>query len=862
LKPDGTVVTVGPEAVQELTLPILRLAPIYTDYKQKHVTVPSLRPGDILETESATIGESAIAPNEFWMLHDFQKTAIVTDEQLEVDVPAERSVKVKSKPGIEPKISEQNGRRIYLWSSSHLVREEQSTDTEQKKKKKKKPEDQLPDVQLTSFRSWEQVGRWYQGLEKDQRMPTAPVRAKADELTKGLQTTLEKIQAIYEYTSKNFRYVSLSLGLGRYQPHSAEEVLRNQYGDCKDKNTLLEALLEAEGIHAAAVLMNAYRKLDADVPSPSQLNHVITMVPLGKDEIWMDTTAEVAPFRLVPYPLRHKQALLVSPDGAAGLVETPADPALPNMELLEIDGAVDAGGTLNAKIGYELRGDSELVIRRIFRSVASAQWQQIVENMSAAEGLGKDVTEVRVSDTEAIRQPFTFSYRVSKPGYLDWTKQKIDFKLPLTIMSMISVDPDDQDNREPTKLGASNSRTYKLRLDLPSKYTVRVPVPVSVKRDYGAYDAKYQLNGAALTAERTLSMQIQELPPDRIQDYIAFRRAVMADVAQVVSLETSVAVSDAVPEGMKTADLIKNGAAETRNGNYKLAITLLKRAVEAEPKDRNAWNDLGLSYFGARQDDLAISAFQKQIEIDPYHQYAYNNLGRVYLRQRKYDEAIKWFRKQIEVVPLDKYAHANLGYALVDSHKWQDAIPELQQAASLTPNNAGTQIWLGEAYLKLGQEEKAMLAFDAAVKISPTAGVWNDVAYQLALGHSHLNLARNYAESAVSTTEASLRTLTLDQITAKNVGGTSALGNSWDTLGWIAFQENDVEKAHKYVLAAWELNQNAEEADHLAQICKKTGDQEGAARYYGLAKCAKAVRRNQTQPGRTCRQREESAASD
>ena len=69
--------------------------------------------------------------------------------------------------------------------------------------------------------------------------------AKAEELTRGKKSDLEKLQAIYDYVAKNFRYVSLSFGLGRYQPHSASEVLANQYGDCKDKHTLLAALADA-----------------------------------------------------------------------------------------------------------------------------------------------------------------------------------------------------------------------------------------------------------------------------------------------------------------------------------------------------------------------------------------------------------------------------------------------------------------------------------------------------------------------------------------------------------------------------------------------------------------------------------------
>src|SRR5208337_678474 len=161
---------------------------------------------------------------------------------------------------------------------------------------------------------------------------------------KGLTTDLEKSETLYDFVAKNFRYVSLSLGAGRYQPHAAADVLHNQYGDCKDKHTLLASMLEAEGFHADSVLINSSRKLDPDVPSPSQFDHVITMLPMKMtkgnetEEVWMDTTAEVAPFRLLAFTLRKKQALVIPPaeppsSVAPHLEETPADTPMPDTEV-------------------------------------------------------------------------------------------------------------------------------------------------------------------------------------------------------------------------------------------------------------------------------------------------------------------------------------------------------------------------------------------------------------------------------------------------------------------------------------------------------------------------------------------------
>jgi tetratricopeptide (TPR) repeat protein len=360
-------------------------------------------------------------------------------------------------------------------------------------------------------------------------------------------------------------------------------------------------------------------------------------------------------------------------------------------------------------------------------------------------------------------------------------------------------------------------------------------VPVALDRDYGTYHSTYALKDNILTAERKLTIRQGELPPARADDYRAFRQTVLADGAQLVTIESKVADTHIVPEGVRTADLIKSGNEARQNGNYGLAINLLNGAVEADPKSKIAWNGLGIVYMDDHQDGLAINAFQKQIEINPHHQNAYDNLGRIYLRERNYDGTEKWFTKQIEIDPLHQHAHANLGIAYLEQHKYEEAVPILEKAAALAPDNAGSQVKLGEAYLNLGEDEKAMSAFDKAVKLSATPLIWNDIAYQLALKNAHLDRARSYAESAVSSTAAELRNVSLDQINKRDPGRTSALASYWDTLGWVAFAEGKLDAAERYVLAAWQLGGQAAEGDHLGQIYEKRGNKEEATRLYALA---------------------------
>ena len=219
----------------------------------------------------------------------------------------------------------------------------------------------------------------------------------------------------------------------------------------------------------------------------------------------------------------------------------------------------------------------------------------------------------------------------------------------------------------------------------------------------------------------------------------------------------------------------------------------------------------------------------------PDDEFAYNNLGRAYWQERKYDDAVKAFNQQIGNNPLDKFAHANLGAMYSEWHKYDLAAPELEKAASLTPDSGELQVSLGDAYLNLGQEDKALAAFDHAVELNANPLVWNNIAYQLSLKKSHLDRAQQYAESAVSATAAALRNVSLDRLTRNDLSLVPSLIAYWDTLGWIEFDEGNLGKAEKYVAAAWELGHHGEVGDHLGQIYEKRGEKDLAMRTYALS---------------------------
>ena len=835
-KADGTVIAANDSAVQDLTAPIARENPVYTDYRQKHITVPGLRPGEVLEYDFLTKMVQPLAPGQFWMEHDFMRRGIVLDEELELDVPKDRVIKLKTGAGFDPKESVQGDRKIYSWKTSYTKRDD---DDEDKKdtKKQKNPRLNVPAVQMTTFSSWEEMGRWYSPLVQSRIVVTPELKARADELTKSAATDIDKIHILYDYVARNWRYVSLSFGLGRYQPHAAAEVFANQYGDCKDKHTLLAGLLKAEGFNASTVLINSSRKIDPDVPSPSQFDHVITMLPFAGKQIWMDTTTEIAPFQLIMYQLRKKQALVVPVSGTPGLMETPADSPVPNEQLTEVEGKISELGKLTAKVKITFNGDAELPLRAAFRQTPQMQWKDLGKAIAYIQGLRGDAKDVTADDPAKSMGPYHVSYTVEVPNFLEWSKRNSQLVLPMTPLRLPESTDADETAPDAFELGAPGKVTYRLKVELPPGFSARAPLPFSMSRDYADYKATYSLEGNTFTAERSANLRWREMPTGRLRDYAAFRRAVVADESQTLAVETAVAGNGTPkpPEGVKVEELYEAAASAFNAQNYPAAVQLFKRVTELDPKHKSAWNDLGSAYLATRQTDNAIAALNKAIEANPYDEYAYNNLGRAYWDKRDYTKAADAFRKQLEINPLDKFAHRNLSSMLLEQKKFSEAMPELEKTVQLSADDALAYVNLGTAQLELGQDEKALASYDRAVNITPAPVVWNNIAYQLSLKNAHLDRAQRYAESAVAATAATLRNLTADHMEYEQQSLVVSIAAYWDTLGWVFFQRGDLDKAQQFINAAWMLGQHGEVGDHLGQIYEKRGDKQKAMKQYALA---------------------------
>jgi hypothetical protein len=344
-KPDGTVVTLDPEKILDSGNTAL---PGYEASHRKVFSLPGVSAGAILHVHYRRIWQRFPFPHVFLEL-PIGGGKPVRHSRLRVELARGRTLHHAIADGAaqEPVRTASTYGETYEWTWSDVPALHREMLAEPGRE---------PRVQLSTFPDWRAFADWYGRLIREADEITDDLRAKAKDLTRDAKSPEEKVKAIYEYVTA-LRYVSIPLGVNSYRPHAAANVLRNGFGDCKDKANLLNTLCRAVGIEAKLVLVPRFGQANAAVPGLA-FNHAISRVELPDGPLWLDSTDDVCPFGMLPPGDPGRDVLVI--DGTAdGLARLPA--AEPRAHGLEVrfDIAADGGASLEMSArgyaGYRLR---------------------------------------------------------------------------------------------------------------------------------------------------------------------------------------------------------------------------------------------------------------------------------------------------------------------------------------------------------------------------------------------------------------------------------------------------------------------------------------------------------------------------
>jgi Domain of Unknown Function with PDB structure (DUF3857)/Transglutaminase-like superfamily len=286
-----------------------------SDLKIRTFIFPDVAVGDTLVMTLKSEISRDIFAGQFTDFDVFPPSASVSSVQYTIEAPANLDLAVRATGNASSDKTEVSGgiRRHLVETAGAAYRPEEPGAVS--------PFDRAPYIAVSTFHSYAELGVAYGKAALPQANLTSEIRALADDITRGITDRRAQAVAIDAWIKQNIRYVAVYLSVGRVVPHEAATVLRNKFGDCKDKVTLMSALLAAKGITSEAALINL--GLAYSLPEPptlAVLNHVIVYLP--EFDLYDDPTVNIAAFGTLAAETYDKPVVRVSATGAR-LARTP-----------------------------------------------------------------------------------------------------------------------------------------------------------------------------------------------------------------------------------------------------------------------------------------------------------------------------------------------------------------------------------------------------------------------------------------------------------------------------------------------------------------------------------------------------------
>ncbi|WP_316811753.1 DUF3857 domain-containing protein [Pedobacter heparinus] len=260
---------------------------IYSGTYDAFLLLDDVRKGDRIEFSYTIKGTNPIFGDKFASLFYFEGSSSIGHTYTNVIFNKSRSFNLKNfNFNDQPKITERNGLKVYEWEHK-LTKTHRITDFE--------PSwyNPLKRSQLTEYKSWNDVVNWGLSVNDYTNMETPLLDKKVKELEdKAGGNQVEYIECAIRFVQDEIRYMGIEMGVYSHRPNAPEKVLKQRYGDCKDKSLLLVYLLKAKNIPAYMAYVDTYSTVKTKdyLPSPFVFNHVVVLIEYRNNKTWVDPT--------------------------------------------------------------------------------------------------------------------------------------------------------------------------------------------------------------------------------------------------------------------------------------------------------------------------------------------------------------------------------------------------------------------------------------------------------------------------------------------------------------------------------------------------------------------------------------------
>lgn len=513
----------------------------YSELKTVTLSMPSLRPGVVIDYEYALRDEAPVIDGEFFDYWYFEWWDPVQLSEYVLDVPNELDFEwLVGRRVLEPEIQSSSERMVYTFRIE---------DVEPLQYEVSMPSEMAVEsfVAASSVGTWDDIAAWWWELAEDKMTVLPEIAEEAAALTADADTDEERISRLYDFVAREVRYVALRLGASGYEPRPAADTLATRYGDCKDQAVLLVALLDSVDIEAYPVLINYEPGYDIDwsmPPTPLLFDHVVVAVPIpGGGWRFLDPTCSLCTVEFTDELLRGRRALVVSEDPSrlSARVDTAAPIASESVVRCTLTGSLESDDLLELSAAIETSGDMDIQYRDVllyYRPSERADLFAALVDFAIPQAFLIDYDHSDLNDTHA---PVTVALDLEKERAVRW----ISGGLGLLSLPYGPAFPFPDDFAGDIVL---SERTYPLltlvmrielmaRIDLIDRGVAELPEDVNVENEVGTFTATYGIDGRSIVYKRTLQIDLPAVSPEQYPLYQELIRAMVEDAEALAVLE-------------------------------------------------------------------------------------------------------------------------------------------------------------------------------------------------------------------------------------------------------------------------------------------------------------------------------------
>ena len=391
---------------------------------------------------------------------------------------------------------------------------------------------------------WKAIGEWVTTLEADRPTPSPEITSYTQTLIAGAPDFYTKLSRITDSIQKNIRYFVVERGIGGFQANHAADIFRNRYGDCKDKTTLLIAMLRVAGINAYYVPVDDKRGIvDPDDPSLFG-NHMITAIEIpadvkdprllavvkardGKRYLIFDPTNERTPVGNLPsYEQGSYGTLAAGP--ASQVIALPVLP--PDANGTERKGAFTLApdGTLKGLVDTHHSGPEGADIRMLLKYSDEKERRESLETEISHDVPGVVLDSFQFVQPQELDRPLEVHYKLTASQYAHQAGPLLLVRP--RVVGSDAVPFDGKPRTVPIDLSATGRWRDSFDITLPAGYVVdETPDPVNLDLDFASYHSNITAKGDQLHYERELVVRQVQLPAARADDFRKLEGAILMD---------------------------------------------------------------------------------------------------------------------------------------------------------------------------------------------------------------------------------------------------------------------------------------------------------------------------------------------